>query len=468
MREREFSIRELLAVVLKCWRALITVAVLGGILFGVLGAAQYRKAMEEVVPPIETEAQLLEALSEAQRTSVETTLLNEEALQVRQEYVDRSLYMGIDPLQEWRAEINYCIRSESSSDIQLLAKLYDAQLCGTEMYQYLSDELRMDSDNLNDVVFYGARPTGTESDKDDLNGITFQIVVLSNGEEMCLEMVECVNEYISNLHASLSDRFAKHTAELQSDAIAMVTDTTLQERKKQYLTEITNYTNTIGNTKNAFTPEMWQYYWILRTREDPTVVPDEIPATEQTAVQYPYSYPVIGMVGGMLLVALIIVLRYLCDPKVKRSDNFTRLYGVEDLGHVASGRIAKGFDQAIERMSGGRNANREERLKQVASALQMWAQRNDIRDMAIIGSGMNEESRAICDALEESLDQIGIKTTILEDWIYHAERLSKLKGVKAAVMVETEGITLCREVVEERDFLRQQGILLYGAVVQER
>ena len=46
------------------------------------GGVQYQKAMEDVTPPIETEAQLLEVLTEAQRTSVETTLLNEEALQV--------------------------------------------------------------------------------------------------------------------------------------------------------------------------------------------------------------------------------------------------------------------------------------------------------------------------------------------------------------------------------------------------
>ena len=122
MKEREIDLLDLIADILSHWRGLLIAVVLGAILMAVFSYASSYKSTQNVQQQEEKDVvvdemtieeqrvQLSEKLNDSQLTAVLTTVDDERECLLKNEYIQKSFYMQLDPLHVAQEELVYNIQ----------------------------------------------------------------------------------------------------------------------------------------------------------------------------------------------------------------------------------------------------------------------------------------------------------------------------------------------------------------------
>lgn len=491
MKEREIDLLDMIADILSHWRGLLIALVLGAILMGAFSYTRsYRDvqnmqsqkvndaAMSEMAID-EQLAQLSENMDESQLAAVLLTVDDERELALRNEYVQNSIYMQLDPLHVAQEELVYNIQGRNENGVPGLGTIYKDIISGVGLYDWVEQQTGIETAYVRELI-----STSVDSSLKFSNGDTvsiggcdsLKITISGIDAETCGKIAEAIKTYIEKQQEKISSKLGSHELILLSESAGTVVSTDVMKQQVDYRNTICNLEATIAAAKAGFSEDQKQYYALLMKEnglEDITDVEqddveEEQPVTVSPAVSK--KYVVLGAVLFAFVYAVILCMGYIFNSRIRVNDELQDLYGIPQIGLVVKDSKKKLFlDKWISNLRhyGKREFTAEQSMELAFAALKIAAVKNGLNNVCLLGCNLGAGADKVCEGLKAALEKEGITVTILNNVLYDAEAMEKLGTAKGAVLVEKAGSTLYNEITGELELLRRQEIVVLGGITVE-
>ena len=491
MKEREIDLLDLIADILSHWRGLLIAVVLGAILMGAFSYTrsyrdvqnmQSQKVNDASVDEMtidERLAQLGENLNESQMAVVLTTVDDERELALKNEYVQNSIYMQLEPLHVAQEELVYNIQGRNENGVPGLGTIYKDIISGVGLYDWVEQQTGIETAYARELI-----STGVDSSLKFSNGDTvsigecnsLKITISGIDAETCGKIAEAVKTYIEKQQEKISSKLGSHELILLSESAGTVVSTDVMKQQVDYRNTICNLEATIAAAKAGFSEDQKQYYTLLMKEnglEDITDVEQDDMEEEQPVTASPAAskkYVVLGAVLFAFVYAVILCMGYIFNSRIRVNDELQDLYGIPQIGLVVKDSKKKMFlDKWINNLRhyGKREFTAEQSMELAFTALKIAAVKNGLNNVCLLGCNLSAGADKVCESLKDVLEKEGITVTILNNVLYDAEAMEKLSTVKGAVLVEKAGSTLYNEITGELELLKRQEIVVLGGITVE-
>ena len=491
MKEREIDLLDMIADILSHWRGLLIALVLGAILMGAFSYTrsyrdvqnmQSQKVNDAVMDEMaidERLAQLGENMDESQLAAVLTTVDDERELELRNEYVQDSIYMQLDPLHVAQEELVYNIQGRNENGVPGLGTIYKDIISGVGLYDWVEQQTGIETAYVRELI-----STSVDFSLKFSNGDTvsiggcdsLKITISGTDAETCGKITEAVKTYIEQQQEKLSFKLGSHELILLSESAGTVVSTDVMKQQVDYRNTICNLETTIAAAKAGFSEDQKQYYALLMNEnglEDITDAEQDNEAADKTVAASPAvskKYVVLGAVLFAFGYAAILCMGYIFNSRIRVNDELQDLYGIPQIGLVVKDSKKKLFlDKWINNLRhyGKREFTAEQSMELAFAALKIAAVKNGLKSVCLVGCNLAAGADKVCEGLKAALEKEGITVTILNNVLYDAEAMEKLGTAKGAVLVEKAGSTLYNEITVELELLRRQEIVVLGGITVE-
>ena len=491
MKEREIDLLDMIADILSHWRGLLIAIVLGAIFMGAFSytrsyrnvqSMQSQETEEEIVDEIAMDehlAQLGENLDESQMAAVLMTVDDERECALKNEYVQNSVYMQLDPLHVAQEELIYNIQGEDEGKARRLEIIYKGIINSVGLYDWVEQQTGMEAAYVGELISASMDSSLKLSDGDTViigESDSLKITISGTDAETCGKIAEAVKTYIEKQQEKISSKLGSHELILLSESVGTVVSTDVMKQQVDYRNTICNLETTIAAAKAGFSEDQKQYYTLLMKEnglEDITEAEQDNVAADQTVAASPAvskKYVVLGAVLFAFIYAVILCMGYIFNSRIRVNDGLQDLYGIPQIGVVVKDSKKKLFlDKWVNNLRhyGKREFTAEQSMELAFAALKIAAVKNGLNSVCLLGCNLGAGADKVCEGLKAALEKEGIAVTILNNVLYDAEAMEKLGTAKGAVLVEKAGSTLYNEITGELELLRRQEIVVLGGITVE-
>lgn len=488
MRIREIDLLELLTVILLHWRSMIVALLCGAILLGGMSYVKSTQNIQKQQTQIQQEEKYvleLDGKTDAERrelfaskltdeelTDVESAYLYEQQYAAKEKYTENSVFMNADSFHMYIADLIYRVDAEDMEQAYSINDIYKNLLKSGE----LRSRLAVACNNSIDTVIIIA------DDTIDLhNSSVLRMQLEYTDEETCRSLAQTVRDYIVEKQGEIMSSVGEHEINLIEESYAERMDSDLLDQQKNLKTELINLRTSEIKLTKEFSSDQQEYFELLcmqgRGSEENTTE-EENAAEQQTTIigkaSVSKTYLLMGAVLFVFVYAGVLCLKCVANNKLRAKDDLQDLFGIPQLGLITKEegkkKVFSFVDEWILKMY-YRNRRRFDRAKAVelaVVAVHMAAEKNTLNTIYLVGTGMGQSTKQICETLRKELQKSKIEVVVAENILYNAENLKKLENAQGAVLVETAGQTMYTEILQELQLLdRQQIIILGGLTVEE-
>ena len=484
---------DLFLEIISCWRGILLWAIIGIIVFGVIGfALSYAeskkigiKSMEEL--DAEGGLNYFESrLSPEEKTDADDALLNFELLMDNENVIQTSPLFHIDSDDAPLCKLTLRIVLDENNNGYGIAPEYSGIINSAEMREYLGKNCEIESD-LSKII-------GVDECSGDIIGMYFY----NTSEDKCIEMADCFIEYINEKSKPFQQSFSKHHFDVLNKATSKTFSSFIASAQKEYNDRSYNYEKKIDNYMKNFSVDQI-YYFKLKLKEkygdgeeikrsgiefyekeikeknlakkngeDKAGVKTEDNESESPikhAIKTSAKMGVLGVVVFAFIYIIIVGYRYALSSKINDVDELSDLYNIKSFGKIyREGKHTLPLDKAISK---ARRRGRELVPEEVATSVIVEnavneAKENGVKSVAIIGVG---EGTAIANSVSEKLSADSVNAFILEKPMQNPEELKKLEGVDSAIVLAKPKETCYCEIWDELELLANRGIKVLGGAV---
>lgn len=351
--EKELDLKDLFFYLLRHWRSLIIIVVLGAMLGG--GIYMTKKASFEKTA----------ALSEEQQNWVETYQVspelkekmnlawkNRQAYEKQLSYNQNSLVMKIDAENVYTGKLKYYIAAGSSTrliaekfnlllnDSNLAEELNEAAGAESEP-QYIRELVGCDTNADNDsAVNIATTEDGTAPSTKNVV-VTYTVNYME--EEGCRNMLDVLREKADELNDALQREYGGFTCEQLGSSVVLGVNSGYLSQQKTNMDYLQSYANNFNSLESSFADQDLEYYQI-------TYLNKEVTAAQAGAFsESKLKYLIIGIFLFGCLWGIVLVLRYVLDKHIKTVDEVKNQYNLPVLGSLRISKEKRGVDALIEK-----------------------------------------------------------------------------------------------------------------------
>lgn len=495
MEEREIDLTDLLLTILLHWRGLIILMLIGGVLMGAFSYIKSDKAAKEVIAAYNEQSAALEEITDeeeavalnltmlqeqltaTQIANVRTVIANEDMLRDKQNYLDRSILMEMDPNCIPEEQIVFAVLADDPETANSIARVYEGTVASNGLTEYLADRFHLEESAVDELYSVGLSTSSL------LTGAnSFKLFIMHSDKNTCQEMADAAIEYAKSLNGSVTELFGEHELVVVGQYYSDTTNTGILNNQKAYANDVIALDTSIAKAKDAFSDEEVSYYnYLTNSNMEKNESPEaETENTEVKVIEAPKvipahvsaKYVLIGIVLFAFLYAGVIAVKYILSNRLKACDNLQSLYGISVMGQIPgnTGLNKKPLqfidDQLIKLWNRSkRQFTAEEAVNLASVSIKIAAKNAGVTSISLIGCNMAAGTDSLCRQIKDHLAASGVSVEILNNVIYDAEAMEKLNEMPAAVIVEKVGSTMYGEIEEELALLKRQNIKPLGAIV---
>lgn len=477
MEEREIDLIDLIADVLSHWRGILVAMILGAIL---LGGFSYFKSAQSVNPPQnvvevspkEQLAKLEESLTEVEKAAVLVVIGDEAECSLRQQYAQNSVLMQMDPFNVARIELVYAVQADDMEQSCMVSSVYELLLNGVGLYEWVEEQTGISATDARELIASDERLNVEALDEGsvfDFKDNSIKIVISHTDQAECQLLAEAVKLYVESQQKELSSKLGKHKMTLLSESAAVTVDRDILDIQADNLESMVLLLDTYAKKKDAFTANQKSYYELLTKQEVEESTDAAVPVV-QSAPSVSVKYMLVGAVLFAVLYAVVVAVLYVLNGKLRATDELQSLYHIPQMGLVVKDSKKQFFvDKWIKalRNHGKRQFTAEQSMDLAATAVKISAAKNELDSICLIGCDMKAGADDVCKKLKTALEKEKLAVTVLDNVLYDAEAMEKLEAVKGVVLVEKAGSTMYREIADELELAKRQGIKVLGGIVVE-
>lgn len=478
MVNREIDLIDLIYSILRRWRLLVILVIIGGVLAGIASYVITSRSAKDAENHMRICVDKMEAESEDGKFSLQEVMLayelNESVInEIRSrvglekrylkqnDYINYSRYMCLNANEIIKQHLVYTVSADSGEAEAQAVELYKTILASGASADYVSKTKGVDTTTVYDLC-----RVDDEFDSGMSGSNYFSIMVFSDDEAECEELVQGVDEYIRTELADKVHDVIPHSLEKDGVFVYRGYDRELSVSQMEYRATNLEFLSEINKYKSALSVSERAYYSFLalsdgtknNTRDDVVYPSPEIKK----------NYVLLGMIAFPLAYMVLMVLHCIMDRRIRRTDDLEKLYGVNVLGNVNLDRKKRwrlfGFIDTVVEMLFRNDSYRfdqEKSLSFVVSAVRAAAGATEENEVCLVGCHFQD---GIAEAMKEGLEKSGLQVDMIDNLIYDAGAMDRLKDSKPVVVIEKVGSTFHKEISKEVNLIQQNGVKLLGAV----
>ena len=441
--ERIVDVRALLSLLLAGWRGLLVC----GLVFSVLGAGFQGLRL---LPRLRSSQQA--SVQEAAGEPLETdpVSLVEENLRRKQEYLNKSVLVKIDPGSEGRAYIYFDVFTEemgrsqaeeepivviseeqegsegtevANASYMRAAKIlnyYIRQLIYSTDYSALSEEMGVEVPYLMELVSVTVSDPATE---------TGCIRTIYTDVEGARKLAEYLYARLEALQPEAEKEYGEHSLKISGIQAATVTDRAYNTFLKDRLQEI-----------NDLSTQRDNYYKNMGTNSGRQTAASGLRI--RGLLKSCLKYAAAGFIGGVFLFALMKALYLIASGTVLSGGELSRQFGLEKLGELTGGETAYRIaDMKIKNSAGA------------------------VSSVAVTGDIPESRLKEICSGLQSAEEGSAVTYTALTDIGSRPDMLKALSECGAVVVAVQPAKSKYRKIGELLETAHSYGKKTVGSIV---
>ena len=444
------KVRDLIYVLLKnLGIILIAGIVLGGALFGYrfakktttanvldttvrISASETDKEYQARVGNVERARDIVDAIGE----------LNEQ-IDNQRHYVSDSVFMKIDPENEYESTTQILITLEDSSTSGLdmaLVSAYERDIRGGSFLDEYSEKIGTRPDYVKELIIF-------TSDAPEYSFISVNNYAISMYISVAPHKVTVLGtQEVVKYDPQSRDYQVNHTGKLE----------TLQKQIATYYDSLDSVADVLGVKRN----DIINYF-----EANERVVVDEIPSdyaesdvSTMSMIKSSLKYAVLGFLAGAFIVVLLYILKYIFGKKIITQAQFFSVFGgIKKIGVLKpSGNRCK-YTEFIEIKAEDDSRMSADNTKKLISA----NYGNLTRDLGkVLITGTADKKK-----MDETVKALGLKGDYKPDIFSDPDILTAVPDYDGVVLIEQRGVSTFKNVSNEIELISNGGTKIVGAVI---
>ena len=438
------NIRAIIWDLLSQWKAVLIVALL---IAALMTGYKYHKAMniykaqlagqaaaeqQTTAPADEQITEILEALPEEDRTTVDYMIHMKDWVDNQKEYIDNSILMNVEPTNQRTLMLDFYIDAGERSDSILASLTYGyIAFCNNDK---LIEGIRQIIDPDKDIKYIAeliiAPNYGNYISGSDDGDAVFQVkIVLPEGVDAAA-IEEVVKNAMIGYSAEMSRKVAPHTLTLLRACEAKVYNTTAVNNKNTIIANIFNIQNTyiktmennLSDQQKGAISAITALKKAAKNAEDVTDTADIAAGASEEPVKPGLSkkYALFGFVLGAMLYAFLYLVLVIIKGNLAAAGDLEYYTGSRLIGEVYSETDHKGIrkllhSKIVDRLRYSGKTDADVQIGKIAASLEMIGKHAGADKLSLLSLSPNSKKegsalRKIAEAVREK----GIDTEIVD------------------------------------------------------
>lgn len=453
--EMVIDLRVLFWELLKKWKIILIVGIIGAIALGAYGAV---KNMDTTLEDMSIK-ELKKKMEDTDINTVKHAVSLWEQMDEKLKYKEESVYLSIDWTNEDLAHIDYMFNA--NKDNKYIRQLYisfieDGELC----YRINQEYNEIDVKSLNQLIYYQANNgrvnIGEDSEKnydkgDDLNRM-LSIGIIGKDKKQCEKLLELVEKHMMQYYEEVAAKYEGHTIEELGSSITKVMDTGLASAHSDWETQL-----------NTLYTQYQQLYTSLDEMQlalyDKMIDADKEEEDESIISK---KYILLGGVLGVFVVAAIIVLLSIIRDKVYVQRQITDRIPIRVFG-----TYGKNNSKFAKSILGDTGTDSEQDFDVMISKIKLYCSQNDVTNLYLQDNTISTNGKDKYKKVFDSLTHIGVPCKNV-DFANASDINGDITGAGSCVIVVEElGERKAKEISNNLKELREMFVMVGGIVCVE-
>lgn len=479
---RPISLIDLFWRIIMSWRRLLAWAVVFTILATVFGGWSYRKEQKVYQKELASYKSESEGASEqnAQNKKQKKKFTKEELRQIddavdlqeriarSRNYLENSILMDLDAYVEDKLTLSFYVDSEYTfnytEDNKLdytdsLVSAYVGSIETGKLAKQLKKELGLDCD-----VKYVQELLSAWRD-----GRILYVTMVYKDAENFDDASKVIQKFMNAQIDDFSHSYGPHTLKFVSEQQDEVLDSdlaNLQVEKKNSLTSFREQYKTLTASMSDKQKKQLRIKLNQTAEKVENLAVDELTKDleELEEPEFSLMYPVLGFIGGIFLACGWIVMLFVLNNKLEKSQDLKEYFGLKRAGTVFQDKKRLGLDAFLWKCKtrNQKTMDHDTSLDLVISNVELMCQK--AQSKAICLTGTEIEKMADVDVIAQKLEQCGITVHVCGDVCYDQKAMRKAAEIGFVVVMEQVGVSIYREIDRQLERLSQNGIEVLGAI----
>lgn len=494
VEEREIEGKKMFAQILKRWRLVLLLAVIGAVL---AMAADYRmmkkSAAEEAqaaadkanAAPVTIES-LEKGMDRFDRQQVWRFVYMTNTLEERKNYLNESIRMTINPYKERVIDMEYQVVAESTTAAETAAQNYAEYIAGEQFAKALVKQLGLDMHSC-----YIQELVSTEA-----SGDTVKIRLIAGSREVCNYLADAAETVIVD-YTPETENVVTITQENRTGMF--VIDKELAEEQEAFNDDLELYTSSYNSLKKSLDDKQSTLANMLlkagiksenakvleaealeATVEESTEETAETEETEEAddvevqpaAVSIRFGKAPLGVIAGILVAIVWVMLCYALSQGIHGMEEAKYLFGVRDMGTVSAlslrkKRLGSPVDFWMEKLGCGRHSYVEydKQLALICANLLLTCKKENITEVAVAGSRLSASGQKIVEQMKVYLAKEGITLKSVGNVLCDGCALLTLAQTGTVLLVEEDERSCCNDIAKELNVFKENELQFIGMVL---
>lgn len=455
--EREINLLDLLESICKKWRVIIIFLIIGLVIGGAVATAQavYSKSQsssdaltvktEKTLAKAKSDLDAVDDTGELKKTAdnnVDIYLYKEMLYEMQEEYLENSIYYGIDELNVAKSILSYHIDNhyvaeypvvDAYNNIEDVVQYYMECITSYDMYDRIIDELFSDSEYkfIKELI-----------DVEIVSIGNIKIKIVADSEENANKMSEIIQDEVKNITANAKELYGDVECELQMNQMVVESDAVMVETNAGSLKKAIDLSKEMTGIAKSMSGEQLAYFEARLNLEKVKKIDSKEQNNSLLAL---ISKKVIALAGilGMILPIICIAFAYVFSGTIKTTDDLVTVTKAVLLGNIDDKNAAKNpIDKLIYKIFHGKQTNddNEKRMAVVTNIILETLKSNEAKSVCVVASIQCKEDNRI-NELSNGIRSKSIKVTIADEFMTNAEGLSLINDADAVIMCEILGVS---------------------------
>lgn len=486
--EMEINLIDLMFYLLKQWKALVIVTVLG-LLIGVgIYMTKSSSASKPEVPGTETAGEDMETAATAEFD--DTVIANMEMaykyrnLYERQvDYNQNSVLMRLDPNQVYSGTLRYYVAAGNNTE--MVSQLYQNLLADQSVIKEIGDGAGLDCDEryIKELIsvgvvdngkltvnYHGAAEDG-EGTYEALQSKTISYGVVYSDQETCEKMLDIIREKVASLDQECRDKYGDYVLETVFEGTQFGINAGYLTTQKNNLDMESAHLSNIIRLESAFTDDELPYYKAVYLGREGSAGNKKESGTEEGVPEEGEALPVIQpkdtvsrwiFVGVLLAVACwagFYLIKYLLDRHIKYAEEVQNYYGLHLIGRYQEDGKTVNVIERLREKAVNKNAGSYCSREYIASAINLL----DMNSLLLVGDLEDEETSGLMQFVQRLCQKAECGSMMQND----SNALELAKGKNGIILFIKKGVSTYSEIQRELEICSLQNLHVAGAVVVE-
>jgi len=453
--EEEIDLKTLIIAVLRKWRVLIVTAILFAVLLGGFkGLTGFLKLQDSEYVQEQTDA-VNEAQEqyETQKEMYEAQLKNlESEVRTLNDYREKSLYMNIDPYNEYRETVTYYVNTDYQimpgmdyQNINQATSILNAYVRQVQDFNVFGQAVNLIGKDMN---ISDIREL-VQVQQDNAN-FMFTVTVVGENEEIPSVLMDVVRETVEKSKKEIENTIGAHTIEEVTFTSGYTVDTALSDIKIRFEDNVTKLHDAMAKKQKAI--------------DDLKRPSGEIPSQKRVLKQI-VKFAVLGGIGGGFMAALWTCILFLVRDKMPDEETLKKRYGIRVIASCCAQRKKRAFsfvDRWIDLFEGIKESDYNQEIPYQLAAADLDSRvKNNLKILAV-GTIPREGFQGAYDKLTKYVEKKTYTLSEGGDLTEDPEAIRKLADTDAVLFIENREYTRGSRFIKTWELVKTQNKEVLG------